>query len=294
MADVTGYRQTITYARPPDGGWELAAGRPTAPLRGLIHGYEGYRERLAQPMRRRELPSARVTMIVNFGSPYRLLDPDAPDDAARAVEQRGGFMAGLDDTYAVTESAGDAHCLQIDLAPLAAYRLLGQPMSEIAGRVLALEDVLGAEAELLAERLAGLPTWEDRFALLDRALGKRLSHDAMPSSEIVWAWRQLAASGGNIQVSLLAEELGWSPKRLIARFREQVGLPPKQTARLLRFQRAVHRLRAGDVVDWGIFARDHGFYDQAHLINEFQRMAGDTPHGLLRRCLPADGGFRNE
>jgi methylphosphotriester-DNA--protein-cysteine methyltransferase len=99
------------------------------------------------------------------------------------------------------------------------------------------------------------------------------------------------SSGGRVPIATLADELGWSPKRLIARFREQIGLPPKQTARLLRFQRAAAAIATGQAADWGYFAQRHGYYDQSHLINEFQRMAGDTPDGLARRRLPGDGGF---
>ena len=124
-----------------------------------------------------------------------------------------------------------------------------------------------------------------------RGAGQRgWSRRRSPSPEIAWAWRQLAQSDGRIAIASLTDELGWSPKRLIARFRAQIGLPPKQAARLLRFQRASEDLAPAAASDWCAFAQDYGFYDQAHLINEFRRFAGDTPDGLLRRRLPM-GGF---
>ena len=49
-------------------------------------------------------------------------------------------------TRAVTESTGTAHCLQLDLAPLTAHRLLGFPMIGLAGRAVALDDLLGWRA----------------------------------------------------------------------------------------------------------------------------------------------------
>ena len=273
----------------PSAGWELVTGRPAPRLRAAVRAYEGYVETSARPLRRRELPVAHIPVIVNFGPPYRLLDPAAPDDPTRAVEQRGGFVAGLDDAFSITESTGAAHCLQLNLAPLAAYRLFGQPLSEIARQVVPLEALLGEEAHLLTERLAEQPGWERRFALLDAAVAGRLAAGPRPSPEIAWAWRQLQQSAGAVAIATLREELGWSAKRLIAGFRQEIGLPPKQTARLLRFQQAAARATS-DVADWAAFARHHGYVDQAHLINEFQRFAGDTPGGLARRRLPADGG----
>jgi AraC-like DNA-binding protein len=282
--------QLLTHRRDPAGGWELVSGRPDARLRGAVHAYEGYLETMPQPVRRRELPAAQIALIINFGPPYRLLDPADPDDAARAIEQRGGFVAGLDDRYAITESTGAASCLQINFAPLAAFRLFARPMSDLARQVVALSDLLGSEAELLTEQLATLPDWTERFALLDRVIARRLDDGPMPSPEIVWAWRQLTSSGGRVAIGTLSDELGWSSKQLIARFREQVGLPPKQSARLLRFQRAVAEA-GGGTGDWSAFAQRHGYCDQAHLINEFRRFAGDTPAGIARRRMPHDGGY---
>jgi AraC-like DNA-binding protein len=135
-------------------------------------------------------------------------------------------------------------------------------------------------------------TWDERFAVLDAALATRLANAYDPSPEVAWAWRQLTISDGRVPIATLAEELGWSPKRLIARFRDQIGLPPKQVARLLRFQRVTNLfLATTETPDWGALARQCGYYDQSHLIHEFQRFAGDTPHGLVRRRLATGGGF---
>lgn len=281
----------IDVRRAVDGSWELASGRPDPRLRPAVRDYEGYVEAMAHPMRRRELPSANIAVIINFGPPYRLLDPADPSDATRAVEHKGGFVAGLDDSFAVTESTGAAHCLQLNLAPLAAYRFFGRPMSDLSRRVVAFDDLLGADANLLTEQLAELPGWAERFALLDVTISGRLAESSAPSPEIVWAWRQMARSGGRVAMSTLSEELGWSAKRLIARFREQIGLPPKQTARLLRFQRASSLLIHEAAPNWSAFAQQHGYYDQSHLINEFRQFAGDTPEGLTRRRIAMGGGF---
>ena len=50
---------------------------------------------------------------------------------------------------------------------------------------------------------------------------------------------RLRASGGSVRVETLAAELGCSRRYLVAGFREQVGVPPKMLARILRFHRAV-------------------------------------------------------
>lgn len=276
-------------ASEPDGELALVRHAASPRLRGVTHDYWGYAEQTAGPLRRRELPSADIVFIVNLGEPLLVTQPRS---APRVIPTGGGFVAGLHESYALTETAGSQSGVELCLSPPGAYRLLGQSMDTLANRSAPLDQICGVWAVELAERLQAAPTWGDRFDALDTALAARLTHARDPSPEIAWAWRQLADSGGRIPISTLSEELGWSPKRLIARFREQIGLPPKQVARLLRFQRVTNFfLAATETPDWGALARQCGYYDQSHLIHEFQRFAGDTPDGLMRRRLATGGGF---
>jgi len=139
-----------------------------------------------------------------------------------------------------------------------------------------LEQIL--DTPFLVERLAAAPGWDARFALLDEALGRRLA-DASTSPDVAWAWRQLRATHGRVPIGTLAAELGWSRKRIVARFRDEIGLPPKAAARLLRFERA--RELAG-TMPWGELAFECGFSDQPHLIAEFRRITGRTPETFLQ------------
>jgi hypothetical protein len=77
--------------------------------------------------------------------------------------------------------------------------------------------------------------------LLDRFLLRRLEAGQRPSPEIGRAWERLVATGGAVPIGQLAAEVGWSHKRLLVRFKQQVGLRPKTAARLVRFDRVLGR-----------------------------------------------------
>ncbi len=278
----------VMAGRAPDGSLALLRHAASPRLYGVVRDDWGYAEQTAGPLRRRELPSADIIVIVNLGSPLLVAQPRLP---ARTVPAGSGFVAGLHETYSLTETTGSQTGIELRLSPLSAYRLLAQPMDTLANRSVALDELLGSWGVELGERLQEAPSWVARCDALDRALGTRLDGARPPSPEVVWAWRQLLRAGGRVSIATLAGELGWSPKRLITRFREQIGLPPKQVARLLRFQRATEGLLAAGSPDWGALVGVCGYYDQSHLINEFQRFAGDTPDGLVRRRLAGGGGF---
>ena len=85
-----------------------------------------------------------------------------------------------------------------------------------------------------------------------------------------------------------AAELECSRKHLIAVFRDQIGLPPKTVARVLRFQRAI-RLYDGGGASWVDVAYACGYADEAHFIKDFRRFAGATPQAFLATRHPGEG-----
>jgi len=269
-------------------GFDLVLAPPHPALRGLVEGYQDFSEWAPAPVRRRELPGAAVVVIIDFGRGWRVLDPD--DDPGAAGERHGSFVAGLDDRAGFAEHPGEARCVQVDLTPLGARALLATPMHELARRVVPLDALLGAEAPRLAERLAAAPGSAARFALLDAALRARAARARAPRPDVAWAWRRLTETHGGVRVEALAAELGCSRRHLAARFRDEVGLPPKRLARLLRFRRAARLLQAADGPELAAIAAACGYADQAHFTRDVRAFAGITPSELLARRLPGEGG----
>jgi AraC-like DNA-binding protein len=123
---------------------------------------------------------------------------------------------------------------------------------------------------------------------LDQFLLRRLERGPRPSPEVGWAWQRLVATAGQVPIGRLADEVGWSHKHLIKRFRQQVGLRPKTAARLVRFDGVWQRLDGRRPLDWGLVARQAGYADQAHLVREFRQFTGTTPTAFTDRIRPAD------
>ena len=69
-----------------------------------------------------------------------------------------------------------------------------------------------------------------------------------------------------------------SPRQLERLFSERVGISPKLFLRIVRFQEVVRATRSGRRdLGWAALAAEHGFYDQAHFINDFKAFVGRTP-----------------
>jgi AraC-like DNA-binding protein len=265
------------------GQWELVLRAPDPRLRALVGEYEGYVESGSPPPLRQQVPTTRLPLIVNFGSDWHVA-PSA--DGARTAY--GSFTAGLGERSSYVAAAGPASCIQVNLTPLGAHMFFGLAMHELANRVVPLEDVLPGTVTELPERLAEATSWEERFELLDTALTSRLADARRPSSDVVWAWSILGRTHGRAPIGWICDRLGRSRRHLAARFREQVGLPPKTVARILRFERAVGLLERRDT-GLAELAFTCGYYDQAHLNRDFREFAGTSPSAFARRLVP-DGG----
>jgi AraC-like DNA-binding protein len=260
---------------------------PHSRLRAHVRRYVGYAERWRSPLRRREMPSGDIVLVISFGPAISVTDPAAEEGS---LARHTSFVAGLHDGFAVTEHGGDQHGLQVDLTPLGAFQFFGLPMSAVAHRVTPFEDVFGSGATLLAEQLYEAQSWEERFSLLDATIARRLAERLPASPDVAWAWRRLTETDGRVAIGMLTDELGCSRRHLTARFREQVGISPKTFARILRFDRAVRRLRRDGEERLVEIAYDCGYYDQAHFNRDFRRFAGSTPTEFLARRLPDGGG----
>jgi AraC-like DNA-binding protein len=200
------------------------------------------------------------------------------DSALRPPE----FVNGVLDTHATVEGGCAPQYLEIALTPLGAYQVLGIRLDHLTGQLVDLHDVFGAEARRLGERVRDLPTWAQRFDLLDGFLLARLDRAPAVSPEVRHVWQQLTNTAGAARIGTLCREIGWSHKHLITRFRQQVGLTPKRAARISRFEHLLRRLaheRSGP--DWDRLATVAGYADQAHMIREFRQFLGTTPTAHL-------------
>ena len=236
--------------------------------------YYGFSEVAPTPIRRREGPGADIVVLVSFGEPWWI-------NGERVMS----FAAGLHEQQVTTEHRGRSFAIQLNVAPPLARLVFGLPLYTLANRVVPLDEVLGGAD--LAERVHAAGAWPERFGVLDALLRRRLADARLPDAGVWWAWQRLKEFRGRVAIGALAAELGWSRKRIVARFRDEVGVAPKTYARLLRFDRARSLAEAAAVPDWSWIAHACGYYDQSHLIHDFRAISGRTPETFFQDAVAA-------
>lgn len=217
------------------------------------------------------IPPPAVMVVFGLGGEQLLIENGSGQQRERVI---AGLAPG---SVRGRGLAGSFECLQVRLSPPAAHAVLGA-CSELGGTVASLDDIWGRDAARIQEQLRAARSWDDRFAVMEAALARRHEAGRVVDPEVAFAWRQLVRNLGGIRIERLAAETGWSRKRLWSRFRSQIGLTPKQAARLIRFDHAAHRLAAGHSA--ALVAAGSGYADQSHLHRDIMAFTGMTPSAV--------------
>ncbi|MFF0473448.1 helix-turn-helix domain-containing protein [Streptomyces sp. NPDC004284] len=247
--------------------WEVECPRLPGRVAGVTMA--GFRIRDLEALR--IVPHPAVTLLVEFGAGPPVVEGGA------GRRHRGSLAAGpgLGSGGAVRARGENVECVQVRLSPVIARAILGASPAELDGAVVPLDELWGREAARIRERLAEAPSWQDRFALTDALLARRYEAGPPVDPEVAWAWHRITAGRGPVRVDGLADEVGWSRKRLWSRFRSQLGVPPKRAVKLVRFDHAAHRLVAGERA--ARVAAESGYADQSHLHRDVMEFTGATP-----------------
>ncbi|MDR6967276.1 AraC-like DNA-binding protein [Flavobacterium arsenatis] len=88
---------------------------------------------------------------------------------------------------------------------------------------------------------------------------------------------RIIASKGQENILFIADELRINSRTLERRFLNEVGLSPKQFAKIIQFQSSLQQLAVKDFTKLTDIVYENGFSDQSHFIKVFKAFTGKTP-----------------
>ena len=229
-------------------------------------------------------PSARLAPVIECfwtmrqdapGPLHRVL----PDGCADLLLTRTQSAATLDTVGPMTRFRDHAlppgeQLMGVRFRPGRWSAVLAIPGELIVDAIVPLEDLWGARARRLLERLANTSSIEECARAVESALPLET---AVGPVERAIAF--LERAGGSAGVDDIARTAGLSSRQFRRICQEKTGFTPKFLARILRFRGAAASL--GSAMSAVDLALDSGYYDQAHLIRDFREFAGRTP-GMFR------------
>jgi len=204
------------------------------------------------------------------GRQHRVLPDGCADilvDVGRGTARLVGTM-----TRALEVPAVAAELIAVRFKPGTAAAIARCALGELTDRDAGLAELGLNEAALVdAIRAAGSPA--ARLAALARWLRAGLLRARPPDRLIARAVALLTATGAP-RVDGVAETLGVTRQHLARAFRREVGVTPKELARIARMQRATAALGRG--AEPAPLAAELGYFDQSHLAHDLRELVGLT------------------
>ena len=267
--------------------------RPAAPLDGFVENFWLYHGYTSPHLKERIVPDGTFKAVFNLQhDEFRIYDPWEPTQVRRFS---GAIVSRPSGAPFVTDSAEEACVLGVNFRIGGALPLLGYAAAEPGTVHVDLKDIWGDHVAELHERLASASCATDRFAVLERALLRRLAHGTRHHPAVDGSLGLLDSGGPTSRTRELARHVGLSQRRLITLFKQDIGITPRLFNRIRRFQRTLHLIRQRAAPDWSAIALDAGYYDQSHMIRDFVAFSGFSPADYVRRQrLLADQGVRTK
>jgi AraC-like DNA-binding protein len=241
---------------------------PTSRLARFIECVEVLAPVGSRPLELQRLPDGRTKLVL------RVLDRGRSGDLT-IVGPR---------TRATFKTATDvAQVVIVRFKPGWSSPLLGVRACALTDRYVPLHDLWGQAGGDLCDALLAARGATEVVAKMSDAIAMRIRDCDEPTSAPLARRAVRLLEAGELRVARVAQQLGITTRHLHRAFAESIGIGPKDFARTVRLNRAVHRAEASR--DWGRIATDVGYYDQAHLISEFRDLIGLTPVEFARRRL---------
>lgn len=170
----------------------------------------------------------------------------------------------------------------IFLKPLAPWQLFRVPAGSLANKYIDSVDVFGRVMQSLWSALAECRSFAERVCVAEEFL-LPLAANAVASTSIMRSARYLFNCNGMSRIEDIANDCGVSLRHYDRLFAEQTGMSPKLFARVRRFQLALDGKRIAPQRSWMSVAHELGYFDQMHMIRDFQSLGGNTPTLLLEQ-----------
>jgi AraC-like DNA-binding protein len=260
------------------------AHKPSPPLSDFVDLfwlYEGYD---VPHKRERLLPDGTVELVINLKQDrIRVYDSDHAEDFHTIP---GCVVSGPRSEFFVIDTESEASTIGVHFKPGGAFPFFRFPPAELSNQSVGLDCLWGAASARLRERLLQTATPQQKFRVMESCLLDELRKPLQRHPAVSFALYQFLRRPQALSVSHVVEQVGFSQRRFIEIFDNEVGLTPKLFSRVSRFQKVIRTAHAQGDVNWTQLALDCGYYDQAHFIHDFQSFAGITPSQYLERRTP--------
>jgi AraC-like DNA-binding protein len=172
----------------------------------------------------------------------------------------------------------------VQLYPFASKYLLGVDPKELNDDCFDLLQLNHIDIENFRSKLVCSKNLDEQIKIIsDLILELVESNRVEPDDRIQQAIALILQHDGKVMIKNLLDQLYVTERTFERNFMSQVGLTPKQFAKIIQFQSSLNQLTKANYDRLLEIGHDSGFSDQSHFIRAFKKYTGQTPSYYLKQ-----------
>jgi AraC-like DNA-binding protein len=220
----------------------------------------------------KELPDGGVNLVIELND-KTVNTIYLEESRQKKHEVKRAWISGLQKQAILYKNNTDSTIISIRFTTGGFFCLTKIPITAVDHVGIEAEALLGSSFGHLYQRIINASSYSEMFALIEKYfLDYRMDHNT--EHEIV----RFIDQNIDKPIDWLVHKSGYSQKHVIHLLKKHTGFSPKYLQRLYRFQLVVKEFQnQKSKIDWFSVVHRYGYYDQAHLINDFSHFAGISP-----------------
>ncbi len=220
----------------------------------------------------RIVPSGLFELVFYLG------DKPTSTDQQKAIND-SIIITGQLHNYHDLVVTGSLSLFAIYFLPHGLSMFLDIPMTELLNYSVPLKALIKDTVNKLEDELLAAATFERKIEVAESFLVEQIQkHEKKYKYDrIRHVVNQINQSRGVCEIDELAANTFLSRKQFERTFSDFIGTSPKQFLKIVRFQNAIYEKSHSPVLSLTELAHKCGYYDQAHMINDFKMLTGITP-----------------
>lgn len=168
------------------------------------------------------------------------------------------------------------------LHPLAPYYLFHIPGNEILNGWKDLLEAVPKNSRKYFESITSNTEPLEIISVIFDAMQNLLEHRINSIDWLDKTMLEIFKNNGAISMSELVDKTPLSTRHFRRKFKEIVGTSPKYFCKVIQLNSVFQTIKSGNEEKLHALALDNGYYDQAHFINDFNKLIGESPVNFLK------------
>jgi len=224
---------------------------------------------------------------------FYLGDRPVSIDTTKSINENSIITGHLKEFYDINIS-GKLSMFSVSFKPQGLSMFFDIPLNEFYNQNVPLKYLLKHDIIELETKLIEADSFLKRIQIIENYLIRLLnkSVNKYDYNRIEYCIDLINNRRGIVDIGFLASETCLSRKQFERIFSYYVGTTPKQFLKTIRFQNSLDSKSKNKTANLTELTYSCGYYDQSHMINDFQRLTGLTPKQYFNECEPNSDYFQ--